>query len=133
MDYTNEAFYALDLERIVYEIGVKQIEKIFAEKHSLAHLRVLRALLKMEVLDEKSLQELCLLSSQDIRTCLMTLLKDGLVEKTEVMEDRKKIYAYRLRLGNYVGNLVPRLYKVAHNVSIRLKSCEEKIEMMRQI
>lgn len=131
IEYTHETFYALDLERIVYEIGVKQIEKIFAEKHSIAHLRVLRALIKMEVLDEKSLQELCLLSSQDIRTCLMTLLKEGLIEKTEIVEERKKIFAYRLRLGNYVANLVPKLYKVVHNLLMRLCNCEEQIELMR--
>lgn len=104
--------YSVSLAHILRFIQLRIIESLIA-KHfgDQTHVRVFRAIQAMSMANDKQLEESCLLSIKEVRKVLMELVVYGVVEQHEI-NATKGLYAYSVKVSNYLPLLRDRIFKV---------------------
>lgn len=107
-----EPRYSVSLSHILRFIQLRTIESIICKQFGdQLHMRVFRAIKAFTMANDKQLEESCLLSIKTVRKILIDLVVFGVVEQHEINAN-KGIYAYSVRVSNYLPLLRDRVFKV---------------------
>lgn len=120
--------YAVDLASILYNLQLDFILSLIEKKYedNKMMVRVIRALLALGVSNEKQLEDLCLLSAKAVRKILMELVKEGIVQMSEI-NAAKGQYAYSVKLTSYMPQLREKLLKSKLNLELKLQDQRLKL------
>lgn len=117
----SEYKYSVNIGSILYYSQLKIIETHIENKFdSKAHLRVFRALQALNIANEKQLEDVCLLPLKKVRSILVELTVEGLVEQHEI-NATKGIYAYSIKLSSFMPSFRDRIMKVRANNPVQVQ------------
>lgn len=107
-----EAKYSVAMANILRFLQLRTVESILSKQFGdQLHLRVFRAVQAFTMVNDKQLEESCLLSIKTVRKILIDLVVFGVVEQHEINAN-KGVYAYSVKVSNYLPLLRDRIFKV---------------------
>jgi hypothetical protein len=117
----SEHKYSVNIGSILYYSQLKIIETHIENKFdSKAHLRIFRALQALNIANEKQLEDVCLLPLKKVRSILVELTVEGLVEQHEI-NATKGIYAYSIKLSSFMPSFRDRIMKVRETHPVQVQ------------
>lgn len=127
---SGENKFSVNLGAILFFTQLKIIESLLEKKHnSKAHMRVFRALQALGMSNDKQLEEICLLSIKRVRSILLDLTKEGLVEQHEINAN-KGTYAYSVRISGYIPLLRDKIMQSKLNLEVKIETQRDKLSKL---
>lgn len=133
-----EARYSVNIANVLYYIQLKLIESLVEKKfNSKPHLRVFRAFQALGYSNDTQIEEACLLSLKTARSIIMDLVIEGVLDQHD-LNVNKGLYAYSIKISNYIAALREKIFKVlsAHqtklNLEIKLEEQRPKVHNMQR-
>lgn len=125
--------WQIDYDKLSAELRNQQLFSIIFDRFGNVALRLVRVMMKKGKLDEKSLQEIALMSAKDLRQTLAMLKAAGFLELQEVPRENQRQPSRTIYLWFYDADRVRRkviedLYKTMARILVRLKVERKKIQ-----
>jgi hypothetical protein len=124
--------WTVDFQELSAQLRREEALRLARSRLNGVALRVVRVLLDKGKLDEKTLQEMSLLSAKDLRQCLAKLKKNGFVGLQEVPREPQRqplrtIYLWFYDSDRVRKMLLEDLYKAMSRLLRRLKAERDKV------
>ena len=127
--------YSVNLEKVVYIIQLKILEKIIGKKfNNKNHMRVFRAVQSLGVINDQQVHEVCQISLQESRSILVDLMKEGIIETFEYKNAKGySAYAYTLKVSKFMRNFIEPIFKMKLNIMVKEKDLNTKVDELKKL